>query len=217
MSGISSIQPLSVVGVAASSFVGTNTLFKSTNTRSFKSSTVKIVAPCNITEKHSDHYVITEHPTEMGVLISDHMYALPKRVEIQVAYSLAGGVNALKSVGALLGVSKSPKSLQDYYNLFLKLQSDRNPFSITTGKRQYQNMVIESIEETTESKTENLLMINLRCREVIITNTSSYTDTSLQADAPNTASPVNNGTQQTQDGPTTTALPVGPPITSTPL
>lgn len=192
------------------------TMFKTSNTRSFKSKNISIIAPCNIQEKHSDRFQVTEHPTEMGVLISDHMYALPQRVEIQVGYSLSSGINALKQLGSFLGVSSSPKSLKDYYNAFLKLQSDRIPFDITTGKRQYKNMVIEDIEETTDKMSENSLFLTLRCREVIIVNTETYTSNDLQADAPNTAPPTNTGTQSTS-GPNTYSLPPNTAITGAPL
>ena len=190
------------------------TLF-SINARSFKSKNVNILDPCNIQEKHTDRYEVTRHPTEMGVLISDHMFALPQVVEIQVGYSVSSGINALKSLGSLVGVS-TLKSNDDYYKAFLKLQSDRIPFSITTGKRQYQNMVLTTVEENTDGRTENSVFLHLRAEEVIIVNTTSYTSADVQADAPNTSAPVNTGSQSTS-GPSTYSLPPNAPITGAPL
>ena len=190
-------NPLALLGTAvtAASFLGDNILFKTSNERSFKNSTTSIIAPCTISERHEDQYVITEHPTEMGVLITDHMYALPKTVDIQLAYSLSHGINALKAVGALISASKSPVSLEDYYKQFLKLQSDREPFSIVTGKRKYTNMLIENISNVTDGTSENMLMLSIRAKQILIVNTSYTTNSKYQKDAANTASPNNNGNQ----------------------
>jgi hypothetical protein len=175
-----------------SSFVGSNTLFKSTNDRLFKSKNIAFKAPCNISERHSDDYVVTEHPTEFGVLISDHMYALPQRVDIEVAYSVSGNNYALKKIGAAIGFNDAPMTLHEYYDKFLMLQASRSPFNITTGKRQYTNMVITNITETTDSNTENLLRLNIQCKQIIIVK--SYVTADAQKDAPSTATPVNKGT-----------------------
>lgn len=210
---LSSINPLSVLEQAANYLAPT--LFQSVNIREFKSPTIYIKARCAISEKHIDRYEVTRHPTEMGVLISDHMFALPQEVQIQVGYSVSSNpFGAFQTAGAYLGLTDSPQDNADFYEQFLVLQSNRIPFTITTGKRQYKNMVILSIEENTEARTENSVFLNLHCQEIIIVNTSSYTSADLQADAPNTAAPVNTGSQSTS-GPSTYSLPPNATVTST--
>ncbi|CDG96957.1 Putative bacteriophage protein (fragment) [Xenorhabdus bovienii str. puntauvense] len=65
--------------------------------------------------------------------------------------------------GATLG--KSPKEV---YEQLLKLKASKEPFDVTTGKRQYKNMLIRAIEVTTDKTSENVLMVTLTLREVII-------------------------------------------------
>ena len=200
---------LGVAQTTLQSFIGSNTLFQSSNKRKFAS----IKAPCTISEQHVDQYVVTNQPTEAGVQISDHMYAVPQRVDIEIAYSQSSQFYMLQSLGALAGIGTKPDSLIDYYHRFLAIQAFRVPFDITTGKRKYKNMVIESIEETTTERTENLLRIRLRCREVIIVNTTTSTDSSLQTAAPNTSATQQGGTQQPTDAPANAAAPTGANVT----
>ncbi|MDE9571261.1 phage baseplate protein, partial [Xenorhabdus bovienii] len=70
--------------------------------------------------------------------------------------------------GATLG--KSPKEI---YEQLLKLKASKEPFDVTTGKRQYKNMLIRAIEVTTDKTSENVLMVTLTLREVIIVETQT--------------------------------------------
>ena len=185
-----------VAGAALTAAVGlnfTDALFSTNNERSWKSKTIKIKAPCHITEEMDDDYTVTDNPTEMGTLISDHMFAQPKRVNIELVYSISGASYALKAVGAALGYGSTPSSVKNYYDQFLSLQASRTPFDITTGKRLFKNMVITSIKNRTDVSSENYLRLSITAREVIIVKTSVKTDPAYQKDAANTADPVNNG------------------------
>lgn len=44
----------------------------------------------------------------------------------------------------------------------------REPFEIVTGKRVYQNMLVEGVSITTDAITENALEVVADCREVIM-------------------------------------------------
>lgn len=81
------------------------------------------------------------------------------------------------------------ESPRDVYQKLLTMQRDRLPFDVTTGKRQYQNMLIKSLDVTTDKVSENVLMCSLTLREVIITQTQSITvaDKSNMADGVSTA------------------------------
>lgn len=183
---------------------GALALFKTQNARQigpFGKPKGQFTAPCNIMERHTDAYTYTDHPvaavpnnisgTPYVGALTDHAYRQPKRVEIILAYSLSSGLNAFKQIGSLISSGKPPLSINDYYQMFLDLQGSVKPFTIVTGKRKYKNMVIEEIHETTDAKTENIVRLELRCREILIGSTVIIKNSSDNA----TYGPVqNNGT-----------------------
>ncbi|MCP9270144.1 hypothetical protein M5U04_19200 [Xenorhabdus sp. XENO-1] len=148
-----------------------STLF-SQNTRKIE----MIVPSVVISEKHMDSTEITEHPVQRGAAISDHAYDKPSEVTMEIGFagggSLIDGFDTSKiklfdlDTGATLG--KSPKEI---YAQLLKLKASKEPFDVTTGKRQYKNMLIRAIEVTTDKTSENVLMVTLTLREVIIVET----------------------------------------------
>lgn len=166
------------------------TLFKTMNPGKRKIDT--LTAHTVIRETHNDQAVITDHPVEYGSPISDHMYVLPKRVDIEIVYSLSSGINGFKAIASLAKKGgKAPKTLTDYYQAFLDIQTKSKLINIVTGKRVYNNMVIESIECTTDVDSEELLRLQLRCREVIIVYTST-----TEAGNKNQASPKDTASAQ---------------------
>ncbi|CDH31221.1 phage baseplate protein [Xenorhabdus bovienii] len=150
-----------------------STLF-SQNTRKIE----MIVPSVVISEKHMDSTEITEHPVQRGAAISDHAYDKPSEVTMEIGFagggSLIDGFDTSKiklfdlDTGATLG--KSPKEI---YQQLLKLKASKEPFDVTTGKRQYKNMLIRAIEVTTDKTSENVLMVTLTLREVIIVETQT--------------------------------------------
>ncbi|MBI6548586.1 phage baseplate protein [Xenorhabdus lircayensis] len=152
-----------------------STLF-SQNTRKIE----MIVPSVVISEKHMDSTEITEHPVQRGAAISDHAYDKPSEVTMELGFagggSLIDGFDTSNismfdiNTGATLG--KSPKEI---YQQLLKLKSSKMPFDVTTGKRQYKNMLIRAIEVTTDKTSENVLMVVLTLREVIIVETTTVT------------------------------------------
>ena len=78
----------------------------------------------------------------------------------------------------------SPKEV---YASFLEMQRNRELLDVITGKRQYSNMLLRTIEVTTDKTTENVLSSVLTLREVNITTTQTIqvadkTDMSQGAD-----------------------------------
>lgn len=137
------------------------------------------VADITVEEDHTDELRITEHPVEQGASISDHAYVMPARVTIRLGYS--------NSSLAALG---NPFYVQLVYNQFLGLQASLEPFSITTGKRVYENMMITRLSVHTDEKSENALDMVVECQEVLIANTETVQ--SASGDPANMESPVNN-------------------------
>lgn len=159
-----------------------------------------IVPSVAISEKHSDTLEITEHPVEIGAQVSDHAYKRPSEVTMELGF--AGGGSLLDfvdttqifdmSTGLSLGTGPS-----EVYQQLLDLQQTRIPFDVITGKRQYQNMLIRSIEVTTDRTSENVLMCVLSLREVIISKTQSVkvAPKDNMADGVSTSASQNTGTK----------------------
>jgi hypothetical protein len=108
-----------------------------------------------IEERHSDKLNITSHPVQTGADISDHAYKLPQEVTLTVGKGALGDAHAPR----------------DVYENVRELQESREPFDIITGKREYKNMLIRDIMETTSAETENSLILTLDCVEVILVET----------------------------------------------
>lgn len=156
-----------------------------------------------VSEKHSDILEITEHPVEKPTtdsasgFIADHAYKRPCEVAMECGF--AGGGSLLdfvdtSSIGLSAGLS--PK---ETYQQLLKMQSDRIPFDVITGKRTYNNMLLRSIEVTTDKTSENVLNCTLTLREVIMTQTQnvSVADKADMQDGVSTSGVKNTGTKST--------------------
>lgn len=163
------------------------------------------VAHATIEEQHQDDLQITDHPVEVGANITDHAYKKPSSVVIKAAWSnQASAANILQSAaqavtgtingaagiasqvsGAFGGPSfsdvtgNSAKSIKDTYEDMLVLQGKRTLIDVYTGKRSYRNMLIESVTETTNSDTENSLVLTIKLREVILVSTRTVTLSSV--------------------------------------
>jgi hypothetical protein len=110
-----------------------------------------------IEEDADDVLEITQHPVEQGAAITDHAYKRPAELRMQIGWSDRYD----NSSGNLL------------YSWILDLQSSRRPFSIVTGKRSYQNMLVSDIRQHTDAKFEYSLMIDISFREILLVNTQT--------------------------------------------
>lgn len=111
-----------------------------------------------IEENHEDNLEITEHPVEQGAEVNDHAYKKAMSVTLYAGISNAG---------------QTDHRAVEFYEKILELQAKRKPFDIITGKRQYENMLIEGLTETTDLNTENALLLTIHCREVNIVETQT--------------------------------------------
>ncbi|MHA6837687.1 phage baseplate protein [Ralstonia pseudosolanacearum] len=143
-------------------------------------------------ERHRDELVITDHPVEQGAQISDHAYKKPSEVTITIGWTNS----SLASLTSLQFGNYSSYA----YDRLLQLQKMRELFSISTGKRRYQNMLIQSIDVTTDAKTENACIATLHCREVIVvqTMTTQLVPAENQAMPQKTGQAANAGTKLPQ-------------------
>ena len=129
-----------------------------------------IIPDIVIEEIGHDQLQITEFPVETGAPISDHAYKRPPEIIMRCGFSNS--------------TAQSEGYVQEVYALFLALQAQLQPFNVTSGKRQYQNMLISSLLVTTDQQSEYALNIIVGLKMVIITSTSgggASSDPSTQA------------------------------------
>ena len=122
-------------------------------------------ATVTIEEVAVDDLVITEHPVQQGAEITDHAYNKPAEVTLSVMWS------------------DEDAPLSETYQKLRDLQSSREPFDLVTGKREYKNMLISSLRNTTDAQTENVLSISLSLREIFITSVEAVSVSTSTAGA----------------------------------
>lgn len=153
-----------------------------------------LFADVTVEEKHKDELKITEHPTEVGAAISDHAYKEPPEVMMKVGWSESAG-----TLNGFLGdtILGGNTSLTIVYQTLLQLQDQALPLIISTGKRLYTNMLIKSLGCTTDLQTENVLMIDITFKKVIMVSTqTTFIAIENQASPEVTAGVADGGTVQ---------------------
>jgi len=159
-----------------------------------------IVPDVVISEKHSDTLEITEHPVEDKAPVADHAFRRPSEVVMEVGFAGGGSLLDLLDTSAIgLSLGLSPK---ETYQELIDLQRSRVPFSVTTGKRLYSNMLIRVLDVTTDKTTENVLSATLTLREVLITQTKSVNvaDKGDMTEGVSTSEVQNSGVKSTIPG-----------------
>lgn len=182
------------------------------------------MAQAYIEERHTSELEITEHPVEQGAAIADHAFVKPVVVSIVYGWSnspsqpaglvssavalgqaltgqtgalIASVFSAAQAAQSLLG-GNDPGQVKAVYESLIALQKSRVLFDLYTGKRSYKNMLIQSIQETTELNTENCLILTITCRQVIIAITQTVTvggDTSVLASPEQNAAVTDEGSR----------------------
>lgn len=151
-------------------------------------------------ETHTDTLHVTEHPVEAGAAIADHSYKKPAELVLRCGWSNA----SLKALFGIIsgffagGTMRKADYVSGIYSQLLKLQEDREPISIATGLRQYDNMLITGLQVQRDQKTSQIIMVTATCREVILVSTSAATLPAKtdQASPADTAETENAGAKQ---------------------
>lgn len=131
-----------------------------------------------ITESHSNVVAITKQPIELGADITDHSTIEPKVLNIEgVVTDTPLGVQAfnqiIDTVTGLFGsatVDNQTRSVAAY-NALLQLQEQREPISVQTRLRLYENMIITSIDTVQDKDTSKIALMKIRLEEIIIAQT----------------------------------------------
>lgn len=142
-----------------------------------------IIPNVTVQETLIEEDTLTVHPVESGTPVSDHVFRNPSLIEMLVGWSDSTG----GFPGYILGV----------YQDLLALRAMREPFSVSTGKQLYDNMMFGNITVRTDPDSETILMVVARLQEVIITDTGAGSSSDGQA-----ASSSDMGNQNTPVAPT---------------
>jgi hypothetical protein len=150
-------------------------------------------AQVTVIESHNDEVTLTDHPVEQGAPITDHAYKNPAQLTLVVGWSNSGSG----------GQTQGAAYVRDVYERLLKVQGLREPFDVTTGKRNYSNMVIVSLATETDKETENSLIVSVGLREVRIVRTQAVNIPSreVQAEPAKTAETTDAGAKQAVPAP----------------
>lgn len=139
-----------------------------------------IIPQVVIEEHHHDELVITEHPVQSGSVITDHAYMKPCQVTMRCGWS---------DSASIFNLGMNYLSVKDAYEKLRRLQKSREPFDLITGKRNYEKMLLRSLDVTTDKDSENALFVEAQFQQVIIVKTQQ---TTMKPDA-KFASPQDNG------------------------
>ncbi|WP_213993454.1 phage baseplate protein [Sodalis sp. dw_96] len=183
------------------------------NSRHFGQGTTLLIPSVVVSEDHKDNLTVTAFPVENGATISDHAYMPPATVTMILGFAGGGTlldqyiISAIKeNYNQTTPLQLSP---QDTYKSILALQSNRTLINVTTGKRQYSNMLITTIEVNTDATKEYVLYCTLTMTQVVITSTrtTQAAQPVNMANGLSTAAVVNTG----QKAPT---VPGNPAVTA---
>ncbi|KKL39535.1 hypothetical protein WR30_11215 [Burkholderia contaminans FFH2055] len=156
-----------------------------------------------IEERHSDELVVSEHPVEASAQITDHAYRKPSEVVMRCGWSNSDYEALLGTFQALFnGSLPSADYVSSVYSQLLALQQSRQPFNVTTSRRQYTNMLISGLAVTTDAKTSAALIVTATLREIILVETKVTTlpPKANQADPSATSEVQDMGTKRLAAG-----------------
>lgn len=137
-----------------------------------------IVIDATISEEHNTSCDLTENPVEDGAKITDHVQIKPAELSIEGVISdsplgtpfVQNFQNIVDSVGVYLG--KTSRSI-DAYNKLLDLQNKREPFTVTTGLKQYKNMIMTKLSVPRKAEMGGSLQFKATLREIRIVKSKS--------------------------------------------
>lgn len=113
-----------------------------------------------VSESSTDTLTVTKQPVQQGASIADHAYKEPTSLGMSLLFT----DNSLSSILSPF----SQNGLAKIYQELLDLQSLREPFTVTTPKRIYETMLMTSLSQTTDKRTENVLSVSVSFQQVII-------------------------------------------------
>lgn len=162
-----------------------------------------IILDAAVSIRHTGTNEITDHPVEEGANISDHIRENPDRVTIQgiVSNTPISRTQALRAAEAF-GVqftSNAPPTpggvpgyAENAYKQLLALKKGK-VLTITTPKRTYQNMAIESLDVPEDAKQGDAVNFTVALKQIRVV--ANRTTKVVLTDEPKAQPVVTKGTQ----------------------
>jgi hypothetical protein len=149
--------------------------------------------------EHQQEAHITEHPVQTGANISDHAYAMPARVTLDIgisdamaAYTSSYAPNAVPWVGA--AVSSKPSKSVNAFATISSWVTGRVLVTLGTRLKVYSNMMVESIAPEETNKTKTSLRCRVTFKQVFIANVQQVAASALPQTTQLTSSGVTTST-----------------------
>lgn len=157
-----------------------------TNTSSTGANNNSLTGYIPVIEEHRDELTITEHPVEQGAAITDHAFKMPSLLTLRIGWSTSMPANNPLSLGNITGVSglnnlgiaipsfagfwstASDSAINAVYAQLLDLQLRRILLQVSTARRLYSNMLLQSLSCQTDEKTEHSILITAVLKELIL-------------------------------------------------
>ena len=157
-----------------------------------------------IRESHHSELTVTENPVETGNVIADHAFMAPMRLEIEAVVSdvywgtVDAAGNKLPSDGDVWASAAGRG--QNAFTLLQGLQASAVPFSVQTGLKLYENMVVTSLDADQDVSTANVLRFRATLREVqfVTTDTVTYPPRKDAKTTRQASKPVAGGEKKTE-------------------
>ena len=113
---------------------------------------------------HSANATVTQHPVQSGASISDHAYMEPDEVSVEIGMT-----------DAAAGVSGGASRSVNAYSQLRAIMELREPFTLITRLKTYQNMLITSISAPDDYKTMYALRASIYFQQVHVVSVSTVT------------------------------------------
>ncbi len=135
---------------------------------------------------HEQRSVITLNPVQTGAAISDHAYAIPARLDVEIAMS-----DAMQSFDVSQWNDGPSRSVSAYQTL-VALQKNRTVVQVATRLRQYDQMLVSDVRAEETKETAFALKARV-CFTEIIRASVEVTSSSIKWDVADSALPQVTG------------------------
>lgn len=136
---------------------------------------------------HTSKVTATSHPIESGANISDHVFAEPAEISIEV------GVSDCETGKGTFG---SGNRSRNAFNALLRLQTSRQLITVVTRFKTYRNMLITSVSVPDDYTTMFSFKSNLMLREIPTVSTGRVRVTARASGQTQKTGSTNSGTTQ---------------------
>lgn len=145
-----------------------------------------IQVDCSLFQLHDFDSHITDNPVEDGTLFADHVVLLPTVIEIEGRISNASA--------SIINTIRGKMTAKEAHREFVRLQRDRQPFTVVTGLQTYQNMLLQRYSVPRAPLDGESIRFVATLREVMIIGSDRPTNRDLVGvDVQHTALPIVNG------------------------